>query len=89
MSISAEKIKELTAQFGNDEKDSGNSAVQIAILSERINNLNEHLQTSRKDHSTQRGLLKLVGQRRRLQAYYRRNKPEEYAQLIKALGLRR
>ncbi|NKB67272.1 MAG: 30S ribosomal protein S15 [Candidatus Latescibacteria bacterium] len=89
MSISAEKIKELTTRFGKGENDSGHSAVQIAILTERINNLNEHLKTSRKDNSTQRGLLKLVGQRRRLQAYYRNHQPEEYAQLIKDLGLRR
>ncbi len=89
MSISAEKKKDLIAQYGNNENDSGSAAVQIAIMTERIRNLTSHLQSHQKDFGTRRGLLKLIGRRRRLQTYLQSNKPEEYAELIKKLELRR
>jgi len=89
VSITAEKKKELVVAYGKGENDSGSSAVQIAILTERINNLTQHLQTNVKDHGSRRGLLKLIGQRRRLQGYLQSKNSEGYAELIKKLGLRR
>jgi small subunit ribosomal protein S15 len=89
VSISAEKKKELIAKYGSNENDSGAAAVQIAIMTERIRNLTSHLQSHQKDFGTRRGLLMLIGQRRRLQTYLQRNKPQEYAELIKSLELRR
>ena len=89
MSISAEKTKELVGQYGTNDKDTGSPTSQIAILTERIANLTKHLQEHEKDFGTRRGLLKLIGKRRRLQAYYQEQNPGEYAELIKSLGLRR
>ena len=89
MSITGERTRELTAKYGKNETDSGTAAVQIAILSERIGNLTTHLQAHRQDFATRRGLLKLIGQRRRLQKYYQKKNPERYAELIKDLRLRR
>jgi len=87
--ISAEKKRELIQRFGASERDTGNTRVQVAILTERINHLTEHLRTHRHDHHSRRGLLKLVGRRRRLLAYLQRTDLEGYRQLIKELGLRR
>jgi small subunit ribosomal protein S15 len=89
LSVSTEKKQELIAKYGAGEGDSGATAVQIAILSERIRNLTTHLQAHQKDFATRRGLLKLIGRRRRLSTYLRRHRPEAYAQLIKDLDLRR
>ena len=89
MTIIAERTKELVAQFGKGENDTGAAAVQIAILTERINNLTEHLRVNVKDFGSRRGLLKLIGMRRRLQRYYQRISPVAYAEMIKQLGLRR
>ena len=89
MSISAEKTKELVGQYGTNDKDTGSPTSQIAILTERIANLTKHLQEHEKDFGTRRGLLKLIGKRRRLQAYCQEQNPGEYAELIKSLGLRR
>ena len=89
MSITAERKKELVSQFGKDDKDTGVAPVQIAILTERISNLTDHLRTQSKDFGSRRGMLKLIGQRKRLQAYYQYKDPEAYAALIKTLGLRR
>ena len=89
MSITTEKKKELVVTYGKEENDSGSPAVQIAILTERINNLTQHLRTNSKDHGSRRGLLMLIGQRRRLQGYLQKKTPEGYAELIKKLGLRR
>ena len=89
MSITAERTRELTVKYGRNETDSGTVAVQIAILSERIGKLTAHLQTHRQDFATRRGLLQLIGRRRRLQRYYQKKNPEGYAQLIKDLQLRR
>lgn len=71
------------------ETDTGSPEVQIALLTERINHLNEHLQLHKKDHHTRRGLLKLVGKRKRLQAYLRENDVERYRAINARLGLRR
>ena len=89
MSITTERTAELVEKFGDGESNSGHTAVQIAILSERILNLTEHLKDNRKDFATRRGLLVLIGRRKRLQAYYQRRKPQAYSQLISELNLRR
>ena len=89
MSITIERTSELVAKYGDGESDTGSSAVQIAILSERIRNLTEHLRVQRKDFATRRGLLVLIGRRRRLQNYLQGKDPQQYAQLIKDLELRR
>ena len=75
MSITTEKKKELVVTYGKEENDSGSPAVQIAILTERINNLTQHLRTNSKDHGSRRGLLMLIGQRRRLQGYLQKKNP--------------
>ena len=89
MSITTERTRELVSQFGKNENDSGAAPVQIAILTERIRNLTTHLQQETKDFGTRRGLLKLIGRRRRLQSYYQGVNPDAYAQLIRELDLRR
>ena len=89
VSITSERTKELVEQFGKRETDSGSAPVQIAILTERIRNLTIHLQAQSKDFGSRRGLLKLIGRRRRLQSYYQRTNPAAYAKLIKDLDLRR
>ena len=89
MPLSEKKIKEIIKKFGANETDTGSTEVQIALLSERINELTEHFKVHSKDHHGRRGLIKLVGQRRRLLKYLRRVKPESYTKLIKELGLRR
>ena len=89
MSITKEKKAELVKKYGKDEKDTGNSDVQIAILTTRIANLTEHLKTHKKDHHSRRGLLKLVGKRRALLDYLKRTDLERYRSLIKELGIRR
>jgi small subunit ribosomal protein S15 len=87
--LTPERTQELVSQFGANEKDTGNSRVQIALLTERINHLTEHLREHKKDHHSRRGLLMLVGQRRRLLNYLQKNDLEGYRALIKELGLRR
>lgn len=89
MSITTEKKKELITRFGKSDADTGSSAAQIAILTERIRALSDHLQVNEKDHACRRGLLRLIGKRRRLQNYLHHQQPEAYAQLIKDLELRR
>lgn len=88
LSISRERVAELVKEYGKDEKDSGSAEVQIAILSERIRNLTEHLKVHKKDHHTRTGLLKLLGKRRRLLSYVKNRDIEEYRALIKRLGIR-
>ena len=88
LSISKERTAELMAEFGKNPQDSGSAEVQVAILSERIKNLTEHLKEHPKDHHTRRGLLMLVGRRRRLLSYIKKNDIVEYRELIKALGIR-
>jgi small subunit ribosomal protein S15 len=87
--LTTERKREIAAQFGAGERDTGNTKVQIALLTERINHLNEHLRTQRKDHHSYRGLLMLVGRRRRFLAYLQRTDLEGYRALIKELGLRK
>ena len=89
MTVTAERKQELVAKFGKGEGDTGTAEVQIALLTERINDLTEHLRTHTKDHHSRRGLLMLVGKRRRFLNYLQRNDLEGYRKLIKDLGLRR
>ena len=89
MSITAERKQELIVEYATQKGDTGSPEVQVAILSERINNLTEHLKTHKKDHHSRRGLLVMVGQRRRLLDYLNKKKSERYGDLIKRLGLRR
>ena len=89
MSITQERKAELIAEFGKDEKDSGSAAVQVAILSERIRNLTEHLKDHKKDFGSRRGLLTMVGQRRSLLDYIKAGDFAAYKDLIEKLGLRR
>jgi small subunit ribosomal protein S15 len=89
MTLTADRKRELTAQYGRDERDTGNTKVQIAQLTERINELTEHLRTHGHDHHSRRGLLMLVGRRRRFLDYLQRTDLEGYRELIAALGLRK
>lgn len=88
MTVSKERKAELIAEFGKDEHDSGSAPVQVALLSERIGALTEHMKSHTKDYHTRRGLLMLVGQRRRLLGYIKRNDIEGYRELIGKLGIR-
>ncbi len=89
MSITAERKEVLIKEFATHEGDTGSPEVQVAILTERITNLTEHLKAHRKDFASRRGLLMMVGQRRRLLDYLRRKDAARYQQLIGRLGLRR
>jgi len=89
MSITAQKKQELIGEFATKDGDTGSPEVQVAILTERIRNLTEHLQTHKKDFHSRRGLLIMVGLRRRLLAYTKRKSQERYETLIERLGLRR
>ena len=86
-SISKERTAELIAEYGKNAQDSGSAEVQVAILTERIRNLTEHLKEHPKDHHTRRGLLMLVG-KRRLLVYIKNRDILEYRELIKKLGIR-
>ncbi|MDK2846959.1 MAG: small subunit ribosomal protein [Desulfuromonadales bacterium] len=87
--LATEKKQELIDQYKRHEGDTGSPEVQIALLSERINYLTEHFRTHKKDHHSRRGLLKIVGQRRRLLDYLKSNDVERYRTIIKSLGIRR
>jgi small subunit ribosomal protein S15 len=89
MSLTAERKREIITQFGENEQDTGNTRVQVALLTQRINDLTGHLREHSKDHHSRRGLLMLVGQRRRLLNYMQRSDLEGYRSLIRELGLRR
>lgn len=89
MSITKEKKAELIKQFATKEGDTGSPEVQIAVLTERIKNLTEHMKDHKKDFISRRGLLLLVGQRRRLLDYVKKQDPARYETLIKRLGLRK
>ena len=89
MPLTQERKAELTKQFGTNEQDTGNTRVQVALLTERINQLTYHLREHNKNHPPPRHLLMLVGQRRRLLNYMQRSNLEGYRELIKELGLRR
>jgi small subunit ribosomal protein S15 len=89
MPLTAERKGAIIQEFRRHERDSGSPEVQVAILSDRISYLTDHLKTHRKDHHTRRGLLKLVGQRRRLLNYLRATEFARYTAVIERLGLRR
>ena len=88
MAVTKERKAELMAQYGKNEKDSGSAAVQVALLTERIKGLTEHMKSHQKDFHTRRGLLMLVGKRRRLLGYIKAQDIEVYRSLIKSLGIR-
>ena len=87
--LTNEKKTEVIGSFRTHESDTGSPEVQVALLSERINYLTDHFKTHVKDHHSRRGLLKLVGQRRRLLDYVKRNNVDRYTDLIKRLGIRK
>ncbi len=87
--LDAEKRKEIIAGFKTHEGDTGSPEVQIALLSARIQYLTEHFKTHKKDHHSRRGLLKLVGQRRRLLEYLKKKEVNRYRKIIERLGLRK
>jgi small subunit ribosomal protein S15 len=89
MTMTQERKQELVTQFGDGDADTGKTEVQVALLTERINELTEHLRTHSKDHHSRRGLLMLVGRRRRFLNYLQRTDLERYRTLIRELGLRR
>ena len=89
MALTKEEKLEIIVKHGRSETDTGSTQVQVAMLTKRINDLTEHLRTHKKDHYSRRGLLKLVGQRRRFLNYLQREDLEGYRALIKELGLRR
>lgn len=87
--LSKEQKAEIVKKYGQNETDTGSTKVQIALLSERINYLTEHFKTHKHDHHSRRGLLKLVGSRRHLLNYLKKNAINEYRELIKDLGIRK
>jgi small subunit ribosomal protein S15 len=87
--LATDKKQELIEQYKRHEGDTGSPEVQIALLSERITYLTEHFRTHKKDHHSRRGLLKIVGQRRRLLDYLKRSDVERYRTIIQSLGIRR
>jgi small subunit ribosomal protein S15 len=89
VALTKEAKQEIVGKFGKGDADTGSPQVQIALMTRRINELTEHLRTHKHDHHSRRGLLKLVGRRRRLLDYLQRNDLEGYRSLIKELGLRR
>jgi small subunit ribosomal protein S15 len=89
MTLTQERKRELIERFGDSAHDTGKAEVQVALMTERINQLTEHLRAHRKDHHSRRGLLILVGRRRRLLNYLQRDDLDRYRSLIRELGLRR
>jgi small subunit ribosomal protein S15 len=89
MALTAEKKGGIVAQFRRDASDTGSPEVQVALLSERINGLGEHFNAHKRDHSSRRGLVKLVNQRRKLLDYLKSTEPTKYQELVERLGLRR
>ena len=89
MPLPTERKKELIVEYGRSETDTGSPEVQIALLSERITELTAHAQAHNKDHHSRRGLIMMVGHRRKLLKYLRRKDVRKYSELIEKLGLRR
>ncbi len=89
MAVKSERRKEVVSQFARHEGDTGSAEVQVALLTERITQLTEHLKTHQKDHSSRRGLLKMVGKRSALLKYLTRTDRERYQNIIARLGLRK
>ncbi len=88
MALDLAKKQEIVAKYGRAENDTGSSEVQIALLTERIRELTEHLKIFKKDHASRLGLLKLVGQRRRLMKYFKRKDRDAYLKLVESLAIR-
>ena len=88
MALDSAKKSEIISKFARNDKDTGSAEVQIALLTERISYLTEHLKTNKKDHSSRLGLLKLVGQRRRLMRYLRKKDFAKYNEVKETLGIR-
>lgn len=88
INLTKEKKQEIITKFGKDAKNSGAAEVQIALLTEKISQLTEHLKINKKDFQGRRGLLMMVGQRKRLLAYVKKQNLQEYRELIKELGIR-
>ena len=89
MSVTSEQTKKLIKKYGNDENDSGSTAAQVAIMTERINNITVHLKNNKKDHAGRRGLVGLVSKRRKLLKFIRKNNTGDYLTLIEKLGIRK
>jgi small subunit ribosomal protein S15 len=89
MSLTVDTKRDIVAKHGRDQNDTGSAEVQVALLTQRINDLTEHLRAHRKDHHSRRGLLMLVGKRRRLLRYLQSRDIDRYRALIEELGLRR
>ncbi len=89
MALTKERTQEIVEQYGKDANDTGSTEVQVALLTERINELSQHLQQNKKDHHSRRGLMQMVGKRKRLLSYLEKNDFEGYKALIQSLGLRR
>jgi small subunit ribosomal protein S15 len=89
MALTKERKQEIVTRFGQSDKDSGRPEVQVAILTETINGLSEHFEKFAKDHHSRRGLLKMVGKRRRLLAYLQKTDINRYRQIVKELDLRK
>ena len=89
MALSTEKKSGVLAQFRRDPKDTGSPEVQIALLSERITGLGDHFTAHKSDHSSRRGLVRLVNQRRKLLDYLKSTQPQKYQEVVERLGLRR
>ena len=89
MAVTQQRKREIMEQFGLHEADTGSPEVQIALLTERIQQLTEHLKVHKKDHASRRGLLMMVGRRNRLLRYLARTEPEKYRTVISQLGLRK
>lgn len=89
MTMNAEQKLEVMRQYGKDSQDSGSTSVQVALLTKRIEELSQHLQVHKKDHHSRRGLLMMVGKRKRLLTYLERTNYDGYKELIASLGLRR
>jgi len=88
MSLTQEKKQEIISKYQIHETDTGSSNLQVALLTERISQLTEHLKVNNNDHSSRRGLLKLIGQRKRLLGYIKKENPQAYQDLIRQLGIR-
>ena len=88
MSINLKNKQEIVKEFGKNEKDTGSSAVQVAMMTQKISELTEHLKANKKDFATKRGLLMMVGKRKRLLAYLKDKNLDGYRSLIKELGIR-
>ena len=89
MSVTKEKVEELTKEFGKKENDTGSTETQIAVLTERIKNITSHLKNNKKDHSGRRGLVILVSKRRKLLNYLRRTDVNSYKNILEKLNIRK